>query len=84
MDEVFPVVMGVVVGVVFSFSQTWSLGWRFGALGIVAAAVAATWLSGEYAVSPLYLILDLAEAGLGAAVGILIATRWRAGTRRRS
>jgi hypothetical protein len=78
MEELVPVVLGVALGVMI-----WggSAGGRRSVLSLCAvlvSAFAATVLSGEYQESWIYLLLDLAEATLGFALGTVIVRRWRA------
>ena len=76
MDEVFPVLAGIVVGLV-----TQSLGPRVRAvvLGVLSVVfgVVASWISGELTISWAYLLIDIAQV-LGAALSIwALATAWR-------
>jgi len=82
MDEVFPVLAGVIVGlviptVVSSSRVRWIV---LVALSVVLGAVA-SWISGELAISAAYLLIDIAQV-LGAAMATMVLVGvWR---RRRS
>ena len=82
MDEVFPVLAGVIVGlviptVVSSSSVRWIV---LVALSVVLGAVA-SWISGELAISVAYVLIDIAQV-LGAAIATMVLVGvWR---RRRS
>ena len=76
MDEVFPVVAGVVVGfVLYRLSPTL----RIIALGIlsVVLGVAASWVSGELSVSIWYLFFDIGQVWLAGALTIVLVRVWR-------
>ena len=76
MDEVFPVLSGIAVGLIVSFIDS-SL--RVVALGVLAVAfgLLASWISGELAISWVYALIDIAQV-LGAALltSVLVA-RWQ-------
>jgi hypothetical protein len=78
MDEVFPVLAGVIVGlvvptVVSSARGRWVV---LVALGVVLGAVA-SWISGELAISAVYLLIDIAQV-LGAAIATTVLVgAWR-------
>ena len=75
MDEVFPVLAGVIVGLVIPTVVSSS-----SALSIVLGAVA-SWISGELAISAAYVLIDIAQV-LGAAMATMVLVGvWR---RRRS
>jgi len=67
MEEVFPVLSGVVVGLVtYSLRPTWLKALAMAVLGVALGAVA-SWVSGELAVSSIYILIDVAQV-IGAAV----------------
>lgn len=76
MDEVFPVLSGIAVGLILDFIPS---GLRVVALGVLAVAfgILASWISGELAISWVYVLIDIAQV-LGAALltSVLVA-RWR-------
>ena len=75
MDEVVPVVLGVVLGALIWVATTGSTRLALSVSAVLVSGVAATVLSGEYHESWIYLLLDLGEAALGLAAGILIGHR---------
>src|SRR5262249_28251554 len=66
MEEVFPVLSGIVVGLVLGFIPQRIRMLALGALS-VAFGILASWISGELAVSWIYLLIDIAQV-LGAAL----------------
>lgn len=61
MNEVFPVLAGIALGLATaSLAPTWLRAAAIGILGIAFGTVA-TWLSGELAVSRLYILVDTAQ-----------------------
>jgi hypothetical protein len=80
MEEVFPVLAGIVIGLV-AVAVPRSLRLAVVAVFGVAFGVVAAWISGELALSWLYALVDVAQA-VGAAIGtrVLVAmwTRIRA------
>jgi len=73
MDEVFPVLAGIVVGLAtHTVRPMWLKALLIGSLGIALGA-AASWLSGELAVSWVYVLIDAAQVlGTGIMTGILV------------
>jgi len=78
MDEVFPVLAGVIVGLVvptvISPSRV-----RWGMLVVLSVVLGsvATWMSGELAISAGYLLIDIAQV-LGAAIATTVLVgAWR-------
>ena len=73
MDEVFPVLAGIVVGLAtHAVRPIWLKALLIGSLGIALGA-AASWLSGELAVSWVYVLIDAAQVlGTGIMTGILV------------
>jgi hypothetical protein len=82
MEEVFPVLAGVVLGLV-----TFALGPRLkivavGVLSVALGALAA-WISGELSVSWIYLLIDTAQVAVAAVMtGVLVAVWLRRRTRK--
>ncbi len=72
MDELVPVVLGVVLGVLIWATTTGRTRLVLSACAVLVSGLAATVLSGEYHQSWIYLLLDLAEAAIGLAGGMLI------------
>ncbi len=84
MDEVFPVLAGVALGLGLS-----QLAPRWLRLAILAGlatlfGVAAGWISGELVISWGYAMLDVGQVLASGAMTMLLAVRWRRGTRRES
>ena len=77
MEEVFPVLAGVVVGLVTSrIMQTWLRVIAVVLLGLAFGAIA-SWISGELAVSWVYVVIDTAQV-IGVSVMITVLVRaWR-------
>jgi hypothetical protein len=82
MHEVFPVLAGVIVGLVVPTVVSRSnVRWIALVALSVGFGVVATWISGELAISAAYLLVDIAQA-LGAAIATAVLVGvWR---RRRS
>jgi hypothetical protein len=73
MEEVFPVLSGGVIGLVtYNLRPTWLKAVAIAVLGVALGAVA-SWVSGELAVSGIYILIDVAQV-IGAAVmtGVLV------------
>ena len=77
MEEVFPVLAGVVVGLVtYRVAPTWLRVVAVVLLGLGFGAIA-SWISGELAVSWVYVVIDTAQV-IGASVMIAVLVRaWR-------
>jgi hypothetical protein len=77
MDEVFPVLAGVIVGLVTQIlASRRARGLALGALSVLFGALA-TWISGEFPISWIYLLIDIAQV-LGVALLTWgLATAWR-------
>ena len=73
MEEVFPVLSGIVVGfATHAVRPMWLRALVIGSLGIALGA-AASWLSGELAVSWVYVLIDAGQVvGGGIMTGILV------------
>lgn len=76
MDEVFPVLAGIALGL-----GTFTLRWmwlRIAAIGIlgVALGAAASWISGELAVSRLYVLVDAAQVIVAAFLTGVLVRMW--------
>jgi hypothetical protein len=75
MDELVPVILGVVLGAIIWRSTTGQIRLALGICAVVVSGASATVLSGEYLDSWIYILLDLGEAALGLALGSAIAHR---------
>ena len=77
MDEVFPVLAGIAVGLVAErIGSTWLRGVFVVVFGIAFGAAAA-WASGELAVSWVYLLIDTAQVVVAAAMMFVLVRAWR-------
>ena len=81
MEEVFPVGSGVVLGLVIAYLVPGRLRtWVLGGVSVVIGAMA-SWVSGELAVSWVYLLIDIAQVLVAGAMTRFLAVRWgRVGT----
>ena len=85
MDELVPVILGLILGALIWRSTAGYARLALSVLAVLASGVIATLVSGEYAVSWIYVLLDLGEAAAGLAAGFMIANRvWRRGGKVRS
>jgi hypothetical protein len=75
MDELVPVVLGLVLGAFIRVTTTGQTRLILSIGGVLVAGLAATVLSGEFDQSWIYLMLDLAEAALGMTAGVFIGDR---------
>jgi hypothetical protein len=82
MDEVFPVLAGVIVGLVVPTVVSPSR-WRWHVMVVLSAVLGAvaTWVSGELAISAAYLLVDIAQVLAAAVATAGLIGVWR---RRRS
>jgi hypothetical protein len=77
MEEVFPVLAGIVIGLVTY--RTAPVGLRaisVGALGVAFGALA-SWISGELAVSWVYVIIDTAQVVVAAVMTGALVKAWQ-------
>ena len=85
MEEVVPVGCGVILGLTVAHLVSGRLrGWVL-AIGSLLIGAMAAWITGELAVSGLYLLVDVAQAFLAGGLTWILALRWRrlAGASRR-
>ena len=76
MDEVFPVLAGIALGfATFTLRSAWLTAAVIGILG-VAIGVVASWLSGELAVSWLYVIVDAGQVIVAAFLTGVFVRLW--------
>jgi hypothetical protein len=76
MEEVFPVGAGIVLGLVIGWIVPGQLrGWVL-AVGSVLIGAAASWVSGELAVSWLYLVVDIGQVLVAGALSWILVVRW--------
>ena len=81
MDEVFPVLSGVIVGLVVPALVPSRLRWLVAVVLSVVLGVTASWISGELAVSTVYILIDITQV-LGASLATwVLVTAWRRSAR---
>jgi hypothetical protein len=77
MEEVFPVGSGIVLGLVIAYLVPGRRrGWLL-AIGSVVIGATASWITGELAVSRLYLFVDIGQVLVAGALTWILALRWR-------
>ena len=77
MEEIFPVGSGIVLGLVVAYFVSGRLrGWVL-AIGSILIGFMASWVSGELAVSWLYLLVDIGQALIAGGLTWILALRWR-------
>jgi hypothetical protein len=76
MDEVFPVLGGIVIGLALNVLPVRLRPVAFAILVLTAGATA-SWISGELAVSWGYVVIDVAEVALAAVMTLVLVTAWR-------
>jgi hypothetical protein len=77
MEEVFPVLAGVAVGLVtHRVGPIWMRAVLIGALGI-AFGVMASWVSGELAISWIYLVIDTVQVIGASVMTAVLVIVWR-------
>jgi hypothetical protein len=76
MDEVFPVLAGIALGLAtFTLRRMWLRVVVVGILGVGLGA-AASWISGELAVSRFYVLVDAAQVIVGAFLAGALVRYW--------
>jgi hypothetical protein len=76
MDEVFPVLAGIALGLgTFTLRRIWLRVAVVGILGVGLGA-AASWISGELAVSRLYVLVDAAQVIVAAFLTGVLVRSW--------
>jgi len=77
MDEVFPVLAGIVVGLAtYGVAPIWLRVVLIGALGLAFGAMA-SWISGELAVSWIYVLVDTAQVAAASVMTAVPVGVWR-------
>src|SRR5262249_6781737 len=77
MEEIFPVGAGVLLGLVIGWGIPARLrGWLL-AIGSLVIGALASWISGELAVSWLYVLIDVGQVLLAGALSWVLVLRWR-------
>jgi len=76
MEEVFPVLAGIVVGLfTLGVRPAWLKAVVIAVLGVALGAIA-SWISGELATSAIYILIDAAQVIAAAVMTGVLATRW--------
>jgi hypothetical protein len=77
MDEVFPVLAGIVVGLAtHRVHRMWLRVCLVTALALASGAIA-SWVSGELAISQIYVLIDAAQVGVAAVMTAVLVGVWR-------
>ena len=84
MEEIVPVVCGIVVGLLTHRLSPAALRAVCVAVLSVAAGVFASWVTGELAVSWLYVLIDVAQVLVAGVLTSIAANRWLAQSRQRA
>lgn len=77
MDEVFPVLAGVVVGLAMHHISARWLRLLLLAVLSLCLGTAASWLSGELAISWTYILIDAGQVLVAAGMTAVLAAAWR-------
>jgi hypothetical protein len=77
MEEVFPVLAGVVVGLVLHPLKSRVLRSILVLVAGVGLGALAAWASGELAISPVYVAIDAAQVAIAAILTAMLVTAWR-------
>ena len=77
MNEVFPVLAGAVVGLAIYHIASRRLRVLFLAVCSLGFGAAASWLSGELAISWGYALIDVGQVLVTATLSLMLATAWR-------
>jgi hypothetical protein len=77
MEEVFPVLAGVVVGLAIHAIGSRAVRALIVALGSLGFGALASWISGELAVSVVYVAIDVAQVAGTAVLTAMLAVAWR-------
>jgi demethoxyubiquinone hydroxylase (CLK1/Coq7/Cat5 family) len=76
MEEVFPVLAGIVVGLfTLGVRPTWLKAVVIAVLGVALGALA-SWISGELAMSAIYILIDAAQVIAAAVMTGVLAKLW--------
>jgi hypothetical protein len=82
MDEVFPVLSGVVLGFIIARMQAGTLRNAVLMVASLALGFLAAWISGELAVSPWYVLVDVAQVLVAAILIAVLVKRWQSRAKR--
>ena len=77
MEEVFPVLAGVVVGLAIHSICSSTIRAVILAIAALGFGALASWISGELAVSVVYVAIDAAQVAVAAVLTAMLAVAWR-------
>ena len=77
MEEVFPVLAGVVVGLALNPMKPRLLRSILVLVAALGSGTLAAWISGELAISPVYIAIDAAQVAIAAILTAMLVTAWR-------
>jgi len=77
MEEVFPVLAGVVVGLAIHSIRSSTIRAVILAIAALGFGALASWISGELAVSVVYVAIDAAQVAVAAVLTAMLAVAWR-------
>jgi hypothetical protein len=77
MEEVFPVLAGVVVGLALHPLRSRLLRSLLVFVASLGLGGLASWVAGELAVSPVYIAIDAAQVAIAAILTAMLVTAWR-------
>jgi len=77
MEEVFPVLAGVVVGLALHSLKSRVLRSILVLIAALGFGALAAWVSGELATSPVYIAIDAAQVAIAAILTAMLVTAWR-------
>ena len=84
MEEILPVLSGIVIGLLTHRLSPMTVRAALFAILTVAAGIFASWVSGELVVSWLYILVDVAQVLVAGVLTSIAATRWLAVQRQRA
>jgi len=77
MEEVFPVLAGVVVGLALHPLKSRVLRSIIVLVASLGLGTLASWIAGELAVSPIYIAIDAAQVAIATILTAMLVTAWR-------
>lgn len=75
MGELFPMIAGFVLGILFGTGSHWLRLWWFRSMLVLLAGISATILSGEYRGNWAFLLVDIGEVALLSWIGFIATSR---------
>ena len=84
MEEVFPVLAGIIVGLVTERIPSTTLRAVLIVVLGIAFGIAASWLAGELAISWIYVLIDTAQVIVAAVATVVLIRMWRRRLARRA